>query len=108
MGTGYETASANYKPPPFCEKCGKPFPWTLSKIQAAYDLVDELLELPPEEREKLKGSIRNIASDKPQTELAVMRVKKAIPKLAKEGAVALKNLVVEVATETAKKLLTGQ
>ena len=55
----------------------------------------------------LKASIDDIAANTPMTEVAVVRLKRLIPKLAKDSADVLRRLVVDVASETAKKMMTG-
>lgn len=93
--------------PTFCGNCGKSFPWTAAKILAAKAMADELQELSEADRITLKASIDDIAANTPMTEVAVVRVKKLIPKLAKESADVLRRLVVDVASEAAKKLMNG-
>lgn len=93
------------RPPSFCPNCGKSYPWTERRIQAAKDLADELDELDVAERDKLKGSLDDLAKDSPQTEVAVTRFKKIMGKLGTQSASALKSIVVDVLSETAKKML---
>lgn len=107
-GTPYAQVAASYTPPAFCDHCGQPHPWTRAKLKAGRELADDLLELTPEEREQLKASIDDIISDTPATDMAVLRVKRAIKKLPAEAAAALRKFAVDVASEAAKKALLGQ
>lgn len=91
----------------FCDECGKPYPWTVEKIQATKDLIDELDELKQEERDKLKNSIYDLLADTPRSEVAVTVFKKNIPKINKALAKTLLDMVVSIATDTIKKSLLG-
>ena len=82
-------------------------PWTVSKINAAKAMADEILELSDHERVLLKASIDDIVSDTPMTEVAVLRFKRLIPKMANETAGAMRRLVVDVAGKAAAELLKG-
>ncbi len=93
--------------PAYCAECGNPFSWTESRLRAAHEYVQELDELSPEEQARLNQSIDQITRDTPQTEVAATRVKKILLKLGKAGGEALHKFLVDVASETAKKILTG-
>ena len=100
--------SADYKLPSFCPDCGKPYPWTEAKIQAAYELTEEMENLSDEEKELLSRSIDDLITDSPRTELAATRFKKLLVKVGEPAAYALRTLVVDIASETAKKLIQGR
>ena len=68
-------------------------------------MADELDELDEAERDKLKGSFDDLAKDSPQTQVAATRFKKIMAKLGTQSASALKSVVVDVVSETAKKML---
>jgi len=91
--------------PLFCMDCGAPFPWTESKLGAARELVYEVGGLTDQEKEIFYKSIEDIAQETPRIHVAVVRFQKYI---AKTGAViggAIRDIVVDIASETAKKLL---
>ena len=91
--------------PLFCHNCGKPYPWTESKILAAKKLVEEMANLSDEEREMFNKSLNDIINENPNTELAATRVKKL---LAKAGPVALegfKQIMTSLITESAKAII---
>ncbi len=94
-------------PPPHCIYCGAAFPWTELKRQAALDMVDELEDLKDKEKEMLKKSIDDIILDLPQTTVAATRLKKFFLKAGKGTASALRDIVVDIASETARKILQG-
>jgi hypothetical protein len=96
-----------FKIPSYCIECGNPYPWTEKKIQATKELIDELDELTPEEREKLKLSINDLITDTPRSEVAVTIFKKNIPKINKVLAKSLLDMAVGIATDAVKKSLLG-
>lgn len=91
--------------PAYCHQCGNSYPWTEAKLKAAEDLVDELDELTPEEREQLKGTFADLTKNGPQTEVAGIRFKKILAKVGNEAASLMRKLVVDIASETAKKVI---
>jgi hypothetical protein len=76
-------------------------------LQAARDLADELDELNPIEREKLKDTLNDLVQDGPKTELATIRFKKIAQKLRKVSVEAIKTVLTDIVSETAKKALFG-
>jgi len=94
--------------PSFCTNCGKPYPWTEAKLKAAQELVDELDKLTPEERELLKKSLDDIMLDTPQTIVAATKFKKIAAKAGEATVKELRKLVVDIASETAKKIILGK
>jgi hypothetical protein len=91
--------------PAYCFKCGKAYPWTEATLSAARELVDELDSLSPEEREQLKSSFDDLVSDTPRTALATTRFRRLVTKAGGAAASALKEILVSVVSETAKRVL---
>jgi len=94
-----------YKIPKYCHNCGKPYPWTESKIKAAKELVNEIKELSSEEKNILKQSIDDLIKEVPREELAALRFKKLIVKGGKEVVQAMRDLLVDLLSEIAKKTI---
>ena len=94
--------------PIFCPGCGNPYPWTEAKLKAAKDLTDLLEDLSSEEREILKKSFDDIVRDTPQTTVAANQFKRVAAKVGKIAAEQLRELVVDIASETAKKIILGK
>ena len=92
----------------FCPDCGKPYPWTEAKLKAAQELTDLLTDLSPKERQILKKSFDDIVLDTPQTTVAATRFKNLVAKVGKVAAEQLRKLVVDMASETAKKIILGK
>jgi hypothetical protein len=91
--------------PSFCHECGKPYPWTEAKVKAAKELSDELENLTPQEREILKKSLDDIIRDTPQTPLASTRFKKIVAKAGKVAVDGFRDILVDIASEAAKKAI---
>ena len=106
LGAGIiQPLDGHFSAPSYCPKCGKPYPWTEQRIRAAKNLADEFNELDDDDRKKLKESIDDLVKDSPAAEVAGTRFKKILGKLRTESATMMKNIVVDVLSETAKKIL---
>lgn len=89
----------------FCHACGKAYPWTEARLTAAREYADEIDALSSDEKEVLKKSLDELIKDSPQTNVAGVRFKKLMAKAGKESAAALRDIVVDVVSETAKKAM---
>ncbi len=89
--------------PSFCHGCGKPYPWTDARLEAAHDLAGELENISESEKEILKTSLDDMVRDSPRTTLAITRFKKIMVKAGKGGADALRNLLVDILSEAVRK-----
>lgn len=95
----------HYLPPSFCEHCGSPYPWTKQKIEAAIQMATEFGGLNGEESSKFAESVVAIVQDKPNTQLAATRVKAFLARAGKETASAIRDIMVDITSETAKKII---
>src|SRR5450759_2909448 len=93
--------------PAFCLKCGEPYPWTDAALEAARAMADELDRLKPDEREALKGSLDDLVRDTARTPVAVLRFKRLAAKAGSEGAAALRDVLIGVVTEAARRGIWG-
>jgi hypothetical protein len=94
-----------YQPPRYCGECGKPFPWTESALSTAREYTDELTQLSREEKNVLKGTLDDLTKDTDRTPLAASRFKKFMGKIGPGASGVLQKVLVNVATEAAKKLM---
>ena len=99
------TTTSSWTRPSFCPDCGEPYPWTEAKLKAAQELSDEIEDLSLEEREILKKSLDDIVRDTPQTTVAATRFKKVITKAGPVVADSFRKILVDVLSETAKKVI---
>ena len=110
-GCGGNRTSADANPyrqvviPAYCCECGKPFSWTETAIQAAFEFTDELDALDSQEKSGLKAAVPDLVSDTARTPLAISRVQKLFAKIGKPAAQTLLQILVSVLTEEAKKQL---
>lgn len=70
-------------------------------------MAEEVEGLTDADRIMLKASIDEIVADSSMTEVSVVRIKKLIPRTAKESVCAMRRLVIDVAGKTAAELLNG-
>lgn len=94
-----------FKSPAYCHQCGAPYPWTQTALDAAADLIKEDEELPAEQQELLLASLPDIIAETPRTNLAAVRVKKALLTAGKFTAEALRQFAIDFGCELAKKQL---
>lgn len=92
------------KPPAFCYACGKPFPWTESSLDAARQITLEAEEL-SDQKEKLTESLPDLVADSPRTQVAISRWKKALDKVGPQLGGLIREVLVDVVTESVKKTL---
>ncbi len=90
--------------PLFCHECGKPYPWTEKKIKAAQELAQEL-DISSEEKFILTETIPEIVSDSPKTIVAATKFKKIISKVGTQFRSAFRDILVDLVSETAKKMI---
>jgi len=96
---------SSYEAPSYCGSCGEPLPWTQRRLDAAAELAAEAADLTADERAQFEESLVAISSDTPQTQLAAVRVKKVLAKAGNVAGGALRDILVDIASETAKKIL---
>ena len=94
-----------YMAPRFCRDCGKPYPWTQTRIEEAKKLTALAEKLSKEEREQLASDIDDLVCDTPRTQGAILRLKLLVPKLGGDVGGAMKAILINVATEAVKKEL---
>ena len=96
---------SHYTAPTFCPNCGKPYPWTEARTQAAHELAQELENISDGDKEILTQSINEIVKDSPKTTLAATRFKKILSKTSIPIINAFKDILIDIVSETAKKFL---
>ena len=100
-------AVSTYQPPAFCHECGTAYPWTTERLAAAKDLAAELDGLEPGERETLARSLDDILADTPTTPVAALRVKRLLAKGRGAAVQVLRDVLVSLASEGARRLIFG-
>lgn len=103
----YVVGYAPYRPPAFCHACGQPFPWTAKRLEAGRQLALEADDLDDDERRQLADSLDDLVRDTPSTLGAAGRFKKLAAKAGKGTANALRDVMVDITSEAAKKVIWG-
>lgn len=98
---------SQYHTPAFCDNCGAAYPWTESAQNAAYELIHFSDSLSLEEKDDLNKTITDLIKDSPRSQLAQLKFKKYAAKMGKELANGLKNVLIDLVSETAKKAIWG-
>jgi len=91
----------------YCHACGKPYPWTSARIDAAKALAQELEGLSDADKLLLQSSIDDLVADSPMTSVAVVRFKKVIAKAGRQAADGFRDILVNVLSEAVRKQLWG-
>lgn len=94
----------DYRPPSFCHKCGQAFPWTERSQQAALELFLEENHS-EEDQEEFRKSVQQITQDTAQAQVASKRIGRLLGTIGKHTASAIRDILVNVASESAKKML---
>ena len=94
-------------PDAYCLHCGKPFPWTRSRFDALREIAAECDELSVRDREQLSELLPDLIAktETPRTQLAIVQIKKLVTKGGKVFAAAVRKVVVDVGSESVKKIL---
>ena len=96
-----------YKAPAFCHACGKPYPWTSRTLEAAKAYAQDLQSLTGEERVQLALSLDDLVRDTPMAPVSANHFKRLVAKAGREAPGFFKDLLVELVSETVKKVIWG-
>lgn len=100
VSIGFSTPAPN-----FCHNCGKPFPWTKDSLDSIQELLSLESTLESSELEYLNSNLPSILTDTPKTKLVATKLKLALGKLGSTASSAIHDIIVDVASETAKKII---
>lgn len=95
----------SYEHPAFCHNCGNAFPWTERKIASAFELVEVGAELSPEELRQFRLDLTELTKDSSKTQVASLRFKKVMTKVGAPIASGVRDIVIDILSETAKKTI---
>lgn len=94
-----------FEKPLYCRSCGNPYPWTESALEAISLMIQEDEELSELEQEKLQESLPDIITETPKTNLASVRIKKALLSAGSFTAEAIRQFVIDFGCELAIRSL---
>jgi len=98
---------SEYEPPAHCHNCGKAFPWTDRKVAGAVELLEAGSDLSAAEIAQVRSDLTELTRDSPKTQAASLRFKKAMSKVGATVASGVRDIVVDILSETAKKSIWG-
>lgn len=90
--------------PAYCHNCGKPYPWTEEKLKAIKEAI-ELSGISMQEKEEFNKNLPDIMSETPRTKIAALKIKTIGAKVSKEIWSVARDIIVDIASETAKKII---
>ena len=94
-----------YYKPYYCWNCGKPYPWTEKILENAVEILSLDETIGETERELIKNAIPNLIVETPDTPVAVAKYKKGISQAAEFVKASMRQLLIDVVSETIKKTL---
>lgn len=101
-------SSGRLPTPEFCFNCGAPYPWTEKRKENIRELIDQMTELGAGDRITLHDAIDDLMRDTPRSPVAVVQIRKIIPKIEKTANENLRKLVSEGMSEEIRKQLWGR
>lgn len=91
--------------PNYCKHCGGSYPWTESIIEGTKELISLDSSISQEDKEAIEISVPDLLVDTPKTKVAATKFKmltSGATSIVKDG---LRELLVDVVSETAKKIM---
>lgn len=93
------------EPPRFCHACGEPYPWTVSVLKAAEELILLEKSVKTSLKEDVIDTLPDLLEDTPRTQLGVARLNIFLQQAGKGVASGLRNLLVDIASETVVRMI---
>ena len=93
-----------YHAPNHCFHCGKAFPWTAEGLGSLRELIAES-NAPGSVKVELLKDLDALLSETPRTQIAVLRMKNFLARTGDQVVPAVRQVVIEIATASAKKTL---
>lgn len=97
-----------YTVPAYCYNCGAPYPWTKAKFEAMKELIEFDSELSAEEKSYMSDNLEDLTVDTPKTKVVATKFNIFLRKVGSVTASAIRDILVDIASETAKKIIFGQ
>ena len=94
--------------PSYCYNCGKPYPWTEASLEAAQELLTLENILSQDELKYFNENMSSILVDTPKSKIIATQLKLFINKASSVVGSTLKDIIVEIGSETAKKIILGE
>lgn len=91
--------------PAYCYNCGSPYPWTKTALESTQELLALESTLSSDELSYLSENLSSIIVDTPKTKVVATKFKISLSKISSTTASAIKDILVDIASETAKKII---
>ena len=89
----------------YCYNCGEPYPWTEARLQSAELVIKEEDAFDEALKYSLISSLPDVISETPKTNLAIVRMKKALLKAGSVTAECLRQFIIDFGCELIKSQL---
>lgn len=96
---------SEYILPSYCPDCGNPYPWTQSKLDAIKELIEFDENLSNDEKSYINDNIQVLTIDTPKTTVVATKFKHYLKKAGSVTVSATRDILVEIASEAAKKII---
>lgn len=103
----YRPLEPDPKPDSYCVHCGKALPWTETRIEAVKEIAKHIDALTDEDRTTLSEILPDLvcSANTPRTEIGIVKMKKLLKKGGETFAEGTKRVLIDVVSETIKKVL---
>lgn len=98
----------NFNFPNYCHNCGEPYPWTSLILDNVIELMALEDDVDDNVKEIIKNSIPGLLVDSPKTPLSVAKYQKNIGKFSDPIKNGLYQILIDVVSESVKKILFPQ
>lgn len=93
------------KSPNYCQHCGEPYPWTKNSLEATEELLAIEDCLTEEELSYLRENMNSLLVDTPKSKVVATKFKLALGKITSATGSAIKDIMVDIASESVKKII---
>lgn len=97
-----------YIPSNYCPDCGKPYPWMESKLEAIQELIDFDEKLSDDKKYYMTSNLTALTVNTPKTKVAATKFKQYLHEVGQSTAESFREILVDVLSETAKKIIFPQ
>ena len=95
----------DYILPKYCYNCGQPYPWTKSHLDAIQELIEFDENLSAEEKSYINDNVQSLTIDTPKTTVVATKFNYYLKKAGSATISATRDILVEIASEAAKKII---
>lgn len=105
LGAWDRCSEKGYQTPPYCHHCGRPYPWTSTRLAVAAKLITALPKLNAAEKDELTSLLEDLLRETPQTVLAALKLSSALHLASPLLSKALSEAILPYAAPSAQRLL---